>query len=285
MRHSPCVGVCQLDDATGWCHGCGRTGDEVARWLGLSEDERLAVWETLPQRLDVLGVGVRLLPWTRAEIGSWVQQTLSKGSGTWSAGGSGALAEYFVRDGERPDVDANEDRIEARLPELRFRLNLHDKMRAFGFAEDGAVVLGLPKARATLSGASTLTALGEDVNAIDPLHRGHMLFDLGAGDRSSRLCIRTNDSDLISTLNSLIGQPWPGVLQDATKHLLSSSPHRVVETTQARIEILTTNLRGGEQPPAAALCLPPLQEGGEAPSNRMLPDFALPVAVYSPRAG
>ena len=31
---SPCVGTCELDVVTGWCVGCGRTGDEIA---GLSE--------------------------------------------------------------------------------------------------------------------------------------------------------------------------------------------------------------------------------------------------------
>ena len=64
---SPCISVCQIEEATGWCLGCGRTGDEVARWLGFNEDERLAVWGELPQRLDQLGVGVRLLPWTREQ--------------------------------------------------------------------------------------------------------------------------------------------------------------------------------------------------------------------------
>jgi uncharacterized protein len=36
---SPCVGVCQLD-AQGYCLGCHRTGDEIARWRGMSDVER-----------------------------------------------------------------------------------------------------------------------------------------------------------------------------------------------------------------------------------------------------
>lgn len=36
---SPCIGVCQLD-ARGLCEGCHRSGDEIARWLGMTDAER-----------------------------------------------------------------------------------------------------------------------------------------------------------------------------------------------------------------------------------------------------
>ena len=36
---SPCIGICHLDE-TGWCAGCLRSGDEIARWLGMSAAER-----------------------------------------------------------------------------------------------------------------------------------------------------------------------------------------------------------------------------------------------------
>nr|WP_240734022.1 DUF1289 domain-containing protein [Dyella soli] len=47
---SPCIGICQLD-ARGYCIGCLRTGDEIARWRGMSDLERLHVMrEVLPAR-------------------------------------------------------------------------------------------------------------------------------------------------------------------------------------------------------------------------------------------
>jgi hypothetical protein len=47
---SPCIGICQLDDR-GWCVGCLRSGDEIARWLGMSAAEREHLMDTvLPQR-------------------------------------------------------------------------------------------------------------------------------------------------------------------------------------------------------------------------------------------
>ena len=36
---SPCTNVCVLD-ATGYCRGCLRTGDEIARWRDMSAAEQ-----------------------------------------------------------------------------------------------------------------------------------------------------------------------------------------------------------------------------------------------------
>jgi uncharacterized protein len=36
---SPCIGICRLD-SRGYCEGCLRTGDEIARWRSMSEIER-----------------------------------------------------------------------------------------------------------------------------------------------------------------------------------------------------------------------------------------------------
>lgn len=47
---TPCIGVCRLD-RRGYCAGCLRTGDEIARWSGMGEAERRRVMhEILPAR-------------------------------------------------------------------------------------------------------------------------------------------------------------------------------------------------------------------------------------------
>ena len=51
-RASPCVNICQMDAATGWCAGCLRTLDEIARWSALGEARRHAVLAALPQRRE-----------------------------------------------------------------------------------------------------------------------------------------------------------------------------------------------------------------------------------------
>ena len=32
---SPCIGICTLDSRSGYCVGCKRTVDEIARWMTL----------------------------------------------------------------------------------------------------------------------------------------------------------------------------------------------------------------------------------------------------------
>lgn len=47
---TPCVGICTLD-ARGLCEGCRRTGDEIARWMYMSDVERAHLMnDVLPQR-------------------------------------------------------------------------------------------------------------------------------------------------------------------------------------------------------------------------------------------
>ena len=40
---SPCTSLCVLDPVTGWCKGCRRTLDEIARWSGMTADEKWAL--------------------------------------------------------------------------------------------------------------------------------------------------------------------------------------------------------------------------------------------------
>jgi uncharacterized protein len=51
---SPCNKVCVLDAPSGWCIGCGRTGDEIAAWPFANDDERLRIMTQLPQRIAQL---------------------------------------------------------------------------------------------------------------------------------------------------------------------------------------------------------------------------------------
>jgi predicted Fe-S protein YdhL (DUF1289 family) len=47
---SPCVSVCRIDAATGWCEGCLRTIDEIAHWSALPDDDKRAIWADLARR-------------------------------------------------------------------------------------------------------------------------------------------------------------------------------------------------------------------------------------------
>ncbi|HUO93262.1 MAG TPA: DUF1289 domain-containing protein [Rhizomicrobium sp.] len=52
MISTPCIKICTMDPKAGICAGCGRSLEEIARWGGMSESERLRVMAQLPARLE-----------------------------------------------------------------------------------------------------------------------------------------------------------------------------------------------------------------------------------------
>lgn len=49
---SPCISVCRMDAHTGWCEGCLRTLDEIARWAVMADEDKRVVWTLLPARRE-----------------------------------------------------------------------------------------------------------------------------------------------------------------------------------------------------------------------------------------
>jgi uncharacterized protein len=51
---TPCNRVCVVHPALGLCIGCGRSLDEIARWVDLTPAERARIMAQLPSRLAAL---------------------------------------------------------------------------------------------------------------------------------------------------------------------------------------------------------------------------------------
>ena len=47
---SPCVSVCEMNEASASCKGCFRTLDEIAVWSILDDEEKHAVWTQIEAR-------------------------------------------------------------------------------------------------------------------------------------------------------------------------------------------------------------------------------------------
>lgn len=47
---SPCIGVCSMDDSTGFCLGCYRTLVEIQQWWDLDNPQKCEVIELASQR-------------------------------------------------------------------------------------------------------------------------------------------------------------------------------------------------------------------------------------------
>ena len=57
---SPCISVCQLDQGSGLCLGCFRTGVEIAAWRSMSPAEQRDLLDTLrDRRATITGVARR----------------------------------------------------------------------------------------------------------------------------------------------------------------------------------------------------------------------------------
>jgi hypothetical protein len=51
---TPCNRTCVVHPTLRLCIGCGRSLDEIARWIGLSDDERERIMAQLPPRLAAM---------------------------------------------------------------------------------------------------------------------------------------------------------------------------------------------------------------------------------------
>ncbi len=47
---SPCVSICKLNKATGFCDGCFRTQDEIASWPYLDYEDKITMLDKLKDR-------------------------------------------------------------------------------------------------------------------------------------------------------------------------------------------------------------------------------------------
>ena len=49
---TPCIGVCTMDDNTGFCLGCYRSLEEFQNWWDMSDEQRAQVMAQLDQRMQ-----------------------------------------------------------------------------------------------------------------------------------------------------------------------------------------------------------------------------------------
>ncbi|WP_410216975.1 DUF1289 domain-containing protein [Paracoccus sp. (in: a-proteobacteria)] len=54
MSDSPCIKLCRIDPVSGWCGGCLRSLDEIARWGAMPPGDRRNVLAQLPGRRAAL---------------------------------------------------------------------------------------------------------------------------------------------------------------------------------------------------------------------------------------
>lgn len=52
---SPCISICRMDAASGWCEGCLRNIEEITAWSRLEDEGKRAVWRRIAERAQARG--------------------------------------------------------------------------------------------------------------------------------------------------------------------------------------------------------------------------------------
>lgn len=288
---SPCTGVCRLDVATGFCLGCARTGDEIARWSAAPDAWRARVWAALPARCDALGIALRRLAFTSEDTRDFLAASLAAGKGTWVMGLAGALGAFAVPPGASVEVAVDGDQVTATTPGARLRARIDDDVRALGFRPTGTapetmpVVLAVARARKRLPLADNLTDLGPDTGAIDPAERTGRLFDLGVGRKEARYLVRVAPGPACEALLRHVGTPFRDSLPLVGPALMAGSPVRVIETALGRLEVTSPAPPPGDRSPEGPnihLLPARLASGAALPAGMELPRAYLPGAIFYP---
>ena len=285
---SPCVGICQIDRATGWCGGCGRSEKELAGWRDLPAFAQRAVWADLPRRNAILGLGFRLLPLAgTALLEHLAGRSLLPGA-RWASGVHGASVE-FAADGEpvRAALEAGVLHLATRLG--RATLTLPAGTRAFelvdGQGRATRLVLALHRARLRTPNPAGIELIGPDRDALDPGGRAAVLVDLGLGRRALRFCVRSHDPVLLARLEARRG----AALQDApdlVAALVEAAAGWVAISPFGRIEAEGRILRNDQAGPRARLLPDLLASGRELePGLELPPDYVACASLFPGEAG
>lgn len=275
MLPSPCVGICRLDDATGWCLGCARDADELGRWRDLSPAAQERIWTDLPRRKAILGLSFRLLPWSGAVLSAELIRLAREPKTRWSIGVYGAVAEFDTRNQATPMIEVGEGSLLLRASGGAMRLHPPPGTRVFELVGASRkierLVLALHGSRVRGIPANGVTELGADEDAIEPACKNETLFDLGVSRSVVRFCVRTGEPALVAALRRAHGLDPLDLANGLVPTLLASFPDRVLISPIGRIEVSGPILRSGHEGPHTHL-LPDLL----AYRRELEPGFSLP---------
>jgi predicted Fe-S protein YdhL (DUF1289 family) len=286
MLPSPCVGICRLDDATGWCLGCARDTNELASWRTLSPAEQARIWADLPRRKAILGLRFRLLPWSGEVLMAALIDLARQPNTGWSIGVYGAVAEFATRNATAPEVEVGDEGLVLRTSGGGLRLRPPPGTRTFELVNPAGKVhrrvLALHRLRLRAVPASGVTELGADEEAIEPAHRTERLFDLGVTRSIIRFCVRTGEASLIAALQRANGLDALDPAVALVPVLLASSPDRVVISPIGRIEVFGPIVRSDREGPHTHLLPEFLAQGRELEPGFTLPEgYTVGASIYS----
>ena len=172
------------------------------------------------------------------EAFDFLSSSLVCASTSWSIGGFGAVAEFHhtAATTSRPLTICSESGAIRVFPVADVKLVAYEMLSARPACWHHGVLVCVPSAHA-FECPGGLTELGPDEQAVRPGHRSGVLFDLGLGSPAFRFCVRLLEPEQIQFARRFIGQRVVETHGDLFQQLMRWSPHRVVMSPVARIEV------------------------------------------------
>lgn len=288
---SPCIGVCQIDEATKLCVGCARTEAEIAVWKDTADPERQRIWDALPGRRQSVGIELFKLLWFPSDFLSFIDATVRRQGGEWTIGIQGANVTFDMHQMENASVVRDETSLTLQTSQIAWRFITHQKAAAFALGdkveENGpqAIGLALPRSRISISTSSHFCRIGEDADAIVSAGRNAPLYDLGLGDKGMRFCLRAMSPASAEICDALNGCAHDIAIARLLQINNRSGLQYVIETGLGRCEILASNGNGNEPSPKLSLDAELLNNGRESPPDWELHPAFAPCAVFRPDSG
>jgi predicted Fe-S protein YdhL (DUF1289 family) len=290
MIPSPCIGVCRIRPSSDFCIGCARSREEIANWSILTDEQKSAVWELLPDRRAQMDIGIHHLGWSPEDLQAFVKETLRPDGGTWVSGVNGAIAEFCIGAEDDLRVELSDQKITAQTQGGAISLLLQDHVATLAVGSPDSsgrniVVLAVPRLLTRRFPGGGLASLGEDIEAIRPHERQATLYDFGLGRAAGAFCMRTGSERLRASLDACLGAEWQQVLGSKGAEILAESPVRVVRNPIGRIEVYNAIPQpGGVSPQGPHTHFLPAQitAGGDVPATMHIPSAYVPCAIYYP---
>ncbi len=161
----------------------------------------------------------------------------------WSLGTFGGIAEFSRDRDEKVSLTRSEPGAAAVTARGGIAIELSDDCWPFAFecitrsSWSQRVAFCLPARACAMNRRTVLTELDVDREALQPKHRGSILFDLGLGALQADLCVRLDDPDMATRLRRHCGRPVFDPTNPAMGMLLEVNPHRVFISRIGRIEV------------------------------------------------
>jgi hypothetical protein len=177
-----------------------------------------------------------------------VEEHLALSSSTWTVGPPGAVAR-FARDADETVQRGPNGAVTARgglrvlLPDEAVAIayetpSVRDPLRWYQI-----VAFCVPDAVARRAAREVVTELGADTEALRPQDTAGVLFDLGLGTPAADVLVRTTDPEVLAVLRAAEGRDPLDADLGLSAALAAMTPHVVVLTAAARMEVIAATAR------------------------------------------